>query len=279
MRPHWCGEGMRRDRCLGQPPSCPEGAERVGVTTAGHFEAPATIVKMHSDGRFDLRSKGPRGMPEPPLSLGQPPLGDHLAAERRVGNGDDRLVAPAVLSRQVDRPYAPLRPAHVGSQGGEFRPMRKTGELEIRASDSVRQSHALLKVLVRVLKPESPDFGDAKADQCQRAQILTQAQLRFVRCLDCDQQPVRRLSQRRQVPTLPGQVQPQDHQRDLKASAPLRRYGRAPLGGKRKLPLGLFQRSAGQFIGCHQSGEFRIDRSHVGRECSEKLARGSGLPA
>ena len=178
---------------------------------------------MHPDGRFDVRSQGARGVPEPPLTLRQPPLGDHRPAEHRVGHGDERLVAPAVLPGQLDRLPAALRSARVGPQGGEFRPVRQGGELEIRPPDPARQSHALLQVLVCVLETERPDFGDAEADQRQRSQVLAQAELRSVRRVDGGQQPVRRLRHRRQVPALPGQVQPQDRKHDLQASAPVRR--------------------------------------------------------
>ena len=220
VRPQRRGQGMRRDQRLGQLPGGPEGGDRVGVMTAGHVEAPASVVEMHPDGRFHFRLQGARGAPEPPLSLGQPPLGDHRAAEHRVGHGDERLVAPAVLFGQVNRLPAAPRSARVGPQSGEFRPVRQSGELEIRPPDPVRKSRALLQVLVRVLEAERPDFGDAEADQRQRSQVLAQAELRFVQCLDGREQPVRRLGHRRQVAPLPGQVQPQDREHDVQAAPP-----------------------------------------------------------
>ncbi len=55
VRPHRPGEGMRRDQHLGQLPCGPEGRDRVGVTTASQFEAPAGVVEMHPDGRLDCR--------------------------------------------------------------------------------------------------------------------------------------------------------------------------------------------------------------------------------
>ena len=251
---------MRCDQRLGQLPGGAEGGDRVGVTPARHFEAPASVVEMHPDGRFDVRSQGARGVPEPPLTLRQPPLGDHRSAEHRVGHGDERLVAPAVLSGQVDRLPASLRSARIGPEGGEFRPMRKGGELEIRPPDPARQSHALLEVLVRVLETERPDFGDAEADQRQRSQVFPQTELRFVRRVDGGEQPVRRLSHRRQVPALPGQVQLQDREHDLQASAPVCGYRRGPLDGQRKLPFCLLQRSPGQFGRRGQRGELRVLR-------------------
>ena len=54
--PHRRSEGMRCDQRLGQLPGGAEGGDRVGVTPARHFEAPASIVEMHPDGRFDVRS-------------------------------------------------------------------------------------------------------------------------------------------------------------------------------------------------------------------------------
>jgi hypothetical protein len=41
----WC------DQRLGQLSGGAEGGDRVGVTPARHFEAPASVVEMHSDGR------------------------------------------------------------------------------------------------------------------------------------------------------------------------------------------------------------------------------------
>jgi len=158
---------MRCDQRLGQPPGGAEGGDRVGVTPARHFEAPASVMEMHPGGRFDVRSEDARGAPEPLLTLLQPPLGDHRSAEHRVGHGDERLVAPAVLPGQVDRLPAALRSARTGPEGGEFRPMRQGGELEIRPSDPARQSHALLEVLARVLKPERPDFGSSRSTTAQ----------------------------------------------------------------------------------------------------------------
>ena len=157
--------------------------------------------------------------------------------------------------------------------------MRKGGELEIRPPDPARQSHALLEVLVCVLETERPDFGDAEADQRQRSQVFPQAELRFVRRVDGGEQPVRRLSYRRQVPTLPGQVQLQNREHDLQASAPVHGYRRGPLDGQRKLPFCLLQRSPGQFGRRHHRGELRVGRGDAGREGGKELARGSGLPA
>jgi hypothetical protein len=47
---------MRRNQRFGQAPGGPEGGDRVGVTTARHFEAPASVMEMHPGGRFDVRS-------------------------------------------------------------------------------------------------------------------------------------------------------------------------------------------------------------------------------
>ena len=157
--------------------------------------------------------------------------------------------------------------------------MRKGDELEIRPPDPARQSHALLEVLVCVPETERPDFGDAEADQRQRSQVFPQTELRFVRRVDGGEQPIRRLRHRRQVPTLPGQVQPQDREHDLEASAPDRGYRRGPLDGQRKLPFRLLQRSPGQFGRRGQRGELRVGRGDAGRECGEELMRGGGLPA
>jgi hypothetical protein len=55
-RPHRRSEEMRCDERLGQLPGGAEGGDRVGVTPARHFEAPASVVEMHPDGRFDVRS-------------------------------------------------------------------------------------------------------------------------------------------------------------------------------------------------------------------------------
>ena len=65
------------------------------------------------------------------------------------------------------------------------------------------------------------------------------------RRVDGGEQPVRRLSYRRQIPTLPGQVQLQNRKHDLQASAPVCGYRRGPLDGQRKLPFCLLQRYPG----------------------------------
>lgn len=93
VRPQRLDEAMRADQGLGQAPGRAERGDRGAVTTPGHFEATACVVQVHFCRRLGLRPKGAGGVPEPPLPLRQPALGDHRAAEHRVRDRGDGLIA------------------------------------------------------------------------------------------------------------------------------------------------------------------------------------------
>jgi len=65
------------------------------------------MVKAHPGGGVGLGPEGLPGALEPRLLLLQPPLADQRAAEHRIGEAGDLVLAPAVPLSQLYRLPAP----------------------------------------------------------------------------------------------------------------------------------------------------------------------------
>ena len=210
---------MRPDQCHGQLLGASEGRQRFLITAPGQLQDCASITQAHPGGRFHLGAQGALGALQPRLCFIQPSLVQHHDAELGVGHPGERLLAPAMAFRQLDRLPAPLRLRRIGpEQQHRVRPVGQAVELQVRSPDLARQVNALLQMPLGILELKGPDLGDTQADERRSAQILAQPELRGLGGLHESEQPLRLLDHDREVVEAPGQEEPQHGEQDLKAS-------------------------------------------------------------
>jgi hypothetical protein len=166
------------------------------------------VTQAHPGGRFHLGAQGALGALHPQLGLVQPSLEQHYDAELGVGHPGERLLAPAVPFRQLDRLPAPLRLRRIGAeQQQSMRPVSQAVQLQVRAPDPARQGDALLQMPLRVLEPAGPYLSNTEADERHRAQILARPEVRGIGSLRDGEQSLRLLDHDREVDEPPGQEQ------------------------------------------------------------------------
>jgi hypothetical protein len=145
------------------------GCQCVGVLAQFEGEQAADETDGQRSSGLVVRMKGALSPLDPLFRLLQPALPGHLPAEQRVSNTGRWLAGPAVPLGQLDRLPAVLRRSNRGSVGLSQRLVSQAGEHEKRPPNPARQRDALFQVLPSVLEPGRPQFGDAHADERQRA--------------------------------------------------------------------------------------------------------------
>ena len=142
------------------------------------------MVEEQSGRRMGCGSKRRLRPGEPSVCLVEPGVRDHRAGQHRVGHPGDRLLAPAMELRQLDRLVASLGGQGERPEVDEHRRMRQPGELEIRLLDPASQGDPVVQVPLGIFDPSGPNLRDAEADQRERVTFLADAEIREVGALD-----------------------------------------------------------------------------------------------
>ncbi len=271
---------MRGDQCRGQLLGASERRQRFLKPAPGQLQGGASVTKAHPGGRFHLGAQGTLGTLQPRICLIQPPLVQQHDAELGVGHPGERLLAPAMPFRQLDRLPAPLRLRRIGpEQQHPVRPVGQAVELQVRPPDLARQVNAPLQMPLGIVELKGPDLGDAEADERRRAQILAQPELRGLGGLHEREQPPRLPHHDREVVEAPGQEEPQHGEQDLKASPAVGGHRRQRSRGRGQVTSGVLQGSPDQIAGHSYSGEFRVGRDGPAGKPGQQLDQGGAPPA
>ena len=251
-------------------------AESFLVAAARQLEEPASVVQRQVRLGLGVDVKCTLRPPEPAVGVLEPSPGQHRTAEHRVRDTRGRVLGPAVAFGELHRLEVPLHRQLVRAIEGEERAVGKSGHLEVRAFDQVREIDAFVDVPFRIIESTAEELGDAEVDQRPRTEVVAELELQRIRGVGRRQQPFRFGFDGGLIALLPGEREPHDGEEDLEARRLLGQRGRVA-GCQCETSLHLVRRTMDERVGGRERRELGVGRDHARREGREE-AVGRGAP-